>query len=413
MSARSLEEIQALQFRDLGAANEALRAFFGAYLPFRIAAVQIRPLAVSLNSINGFLTTEDGRRLFFKTHVESQGVLDEYYNAAVLAEAGYAVIQPIHAVAERDRQVLVYEVVELPSLFDVAHAIERGERGGAEAVVAAQERSDADLLAIYLRTLVTIDAEQNARAPIHQLFAHRLTGGRFAQFYQGQPFALPGATLAFEELARLRWRINGRAFAETLGEIIERAAARLDPATPTVAVVGHGDAHNGNLFFDEERGRLIYFDPAFAGTHSPFLDLAKPLFHNVFARWMYFPAEVAAGLTLRCELGDGTIAVEHDFAPSALRLALLRSKLRLTLAPLVRDLAARALLPPDWRALLKAALFCCPFLTMNLGDRGRFPPEIGLLGLCLAVEMGGTVAEGEPALLDAEIDRALAEGGPR
>ncbi|HMQ32287.1 MAG TPA: phosphotransferase [Chloroflexaceae bacterium] len=408
MTPRSLEEIQALQFHDLAVANEALREFFGAYLPFGIESLQIRPLAVSLNSINGFLTADDGRRLFFKTHVESQGVLDEYYNAAVLAEAGYAVIQPIYAVAERDRQVLVYEVVELPSLFDVAHAIERGERGGAEAVVAAQERSDAELFAIYLRTLTEITAEQNARAPVHQLFAHRLTGGRFAQFYQGRPFALPGATLGFAELAGMRWRINGRAFAETLGEIIGRAAELLDPATPTVAVVGHGDAHNGNLFFDEGEGRLIYFDPAFAGTHSPFLDLAKPLFHNVFARWMYFPGEVAAGLTLRCELRGDTIAVEHDFAPSALRVGLLRSKLGLVLGPLVRELGARAMLSPDWRAQLKAALFCCPFLTMNLGDRGRFPPEVGLLGLCMAVELGGTLAGGEAGLFEAELDRALA-----
>ncbi len=60
-----------------------------------MTAVELRPLAVSLNSFNGFMTVRDGaagsRRYFFKTHIESDGVIDEYYHAALLAEAGYPV----------------------------------------------------------------------------------------------------------------------------------------------------------------------------------------------------------------------------------------------------------------------------------------------------------------------------------
>jgi len=56
--------------------------------------VELRPLAVSLNSFNGFLTLRDGSKLFYKTHVEPGSVIDEYYNTTLLAEAGYPIIKP-------------------------------------------------------------------------------------------------------------------------------------------------------------------------------------------------------------------------------------------------------------------------------------------------------------------------------
>ena len=69
--------------------------------------------------------------------------------------------------------------------------------------------------------------------------------------------------------------------------MIARAKFLLEPAQSGPAVVGHGDAHNGNLFLRE--AGMVYFDPAFAGRHDPLLDLVKPLYHNVHAMWMYFP----------------------------------------------------------------------------------------------------------------------------
>lgn len=70
MSDKDLQYIQSLQFSDVKAANALMQEFLNAILPFKIIEVTIRPLAVSLNSLNGFLLTDDGRKLFFKTHVE-------------------------------------------------------------------------------------------------------------------------------------------------------------------------------------------------------------------------------------------------------------------------------------------------------------------------------------------------------
>ena len=90
-------------------------------------SVELRPLAVSLNSFNGFMTLTDGTRLFYKTHTEPDSVIDEYYNTTTLADAGYPVIKPLYSSTEWGKQLLIYEVIEDSSVFDVAWAIEIGE----------------------------------------------------------------------------------------------------------------------------------------------------------------------------------------------------------------------------------------------------------------------------------------------
>jgi hypothetical protein len=409
MSDRILQEIQALQFHDIPAASQRMLEFLqSADLPFEVTAVQVRPLAVSLNSINGFITTGDGQKLFFKTHIEPQSIISEYYNSEILAKANYPVIQPLFGATEYGKQLLIYEYFDAPSLFDVLRSIEthvhevsvKQNRQDGAAIVAIQEEADRQLSQIYHQTLAPLSAAEHAAAPIHQLFHHRLVGGRYASFYQNQSVALPGKSVAFEELAEWRWRINGVEYRHSIAEIVERAIQILDPQSRDVwSIVGHGDAHNGNVFLANQD--LIYFDPAFAGRHDFLLDLTKPLFHNVFATWMYFPQWVADNLSIQWNLQDGIIDVRHDFQPIPERLATLRSKVRSVLHPMVQELGDQ--LAPDWQDYLKAALFCCPFLTMNLRDPAKFPPAITLLGLSLAVEMGSSGIDGV-SLLDRELN---------
>lgn len=399
-----LQQVQSLQFSDPKQANALLLDFFNQILPFKITSVAVRPLAVSLNSINGFLTTGEGKKLFFKTHVEPQSIIDEYYNSRILAEANYPVIQPIFSSNEWGKQLLVYKFFDLPSLFDVVREIEMGQRKDGGEIIKLQNDSDRQLLEIYINTLQSLPASDCARAPIHQLFYHRLTGGRYAKFYRGKSFGLPQQTLSYDDLAKLQWQINGITYRHTLEQLVESARKVLNPsiANAPPSIVGHGDAHNGNVFCD--RSQLIYFDPAFAGRHSPFLDLAKPLFHNIFAIWMYFPQAIAKTLALDCLIQSDCITVEHDFYPSDVRIQILKSKLENVLKPLLRELKQCNWLDPDWKIYLKRALFCCPLLTMNLADRARFPAEIGLLGLAIAVEMGSQGVGGS-SFLDSELDK--------
>lgn len=404
-----LQRVQALQFTNKSTAETLLLEFLQANYPFDAVSVELRPLAVSLNSFNGFMTLADGKRLFFKTHIESDGVIDEYYHASLLADAGYPVLQPIYTANEAGKQLLVYEVIESASVFDLAWEIENGRSDRLQALTAAQNEADDLLLKLYRTSLVwQTDADAEA-APIQQLFYHRLTGGRMARFYEGTEIALPGGSVPMAAVWEARWAINGQKYSETLREIADTAIRRLLPAQAGAAVVGHGDAHNGNVFFRGADAPLMYFDPAFAGHHHPLLDLTKPLFHNVFAMWMYYPHEKAAQTRIVLRREGATWQVEHDYALHPVRTMFLRSKVDRTLIPALRELMREGWLPDDWRGFLKSALFCCPFLTMNLTDGSKFPPKISLLGLAMAVEMGAE-SGGKRSLIDEtldEVERAL------
>ena len=382
-----LAGIRALQFTDLPRANALMADFFRLRLPFAVAQVDIRVLAVSLNSVNGILTSEDGRRLFFKAHIESQVADREYYNTEVLADAGYPVVRPVLKAKESDeQQVMLYEVIETPTMFDACRAVETGAATNEADLIAAQRKSDETLLGLYRRSLRWQSAEENAASPVFQLFYHRLVGGRFDRFYRGQ--VVPLLERPWEEIASLPWVVNGRRCEKPLGALVAEAVRLLDPAQAGPVVVGHGDAHNGNVFYRGPQTDLLYFDPAFAGAHHPLVDLTKPLYHNTLAQWMYFPTEKGASLQLTADIRDGAVVVEHDYRMNALRQGILDSKKDLVLRPIVAELADRKWLREDWREYLRAAVFCCPLLTMNLCDRAKFPANVSILGLAHAVMTG-------------------------
>src|SRR5262249_51075865 len=191
-----LQRIQALQFSDKRAAEELLLGFIRQTFPLDVVAVELRPLAVSLNSFNGFMTLAGGRRLFFKTHTEPDNVIGEYYNAVTLAGAGYPIIQPLYSSTEAGKQLLIYEVIESPSVFDVAWEIEN--HGRVEPALAeAQHAADDALFLIYRDSLQWQTAEEAASVPVHQLFYHRLTGGRLERFYGPPPDVVGADTRIF------------------------------------------------------------------------------------------------------------------------------------------------------------------------------------------------------------------------
>ncbi|MGH3429238.1 MAG: hypothetical protein ACRDQZ_17010, partial [Mycobacteriales bacterium] len=156
-------------------------------------------------------------------------------------------------------------------------------------------------------------------------------------------------------------------------------------------VIGHGDAHFGNVFLEGiapgGSKRFLYFDPAFAGRHSVLLDVVKPLFHNVFAQWMYFPEEKVEEIPIRLERDADGISIEYSDAFPPLRAALLERKWVSLVEPLVSWLEGENALPHGRRPI-DLALMCCPLLTMNLTDGHKFPAPMSWLGFALALQMG-------------------------
>jgi hypothetical protein len=381
-----LQQIRDMQFQDKSSAEALLLSFFRDELGLDVVKTHLTPKPTSLNSFNGFVWLADGQHKFFKTHTESNTVITEYYNADMLAKAGYPIILPTFQSTQTGKQLLIYDVISDEAVFDVAWQLENHQRDDLDKLTQAQNSADKHLLEIYQDTLQPINPEENTTAPIHQLFHHRLTKGRLQEFYFGQ-IELPNGVFAMDEVKQWQWIINGQVYQNTLGEIIDRAIAVLNPNQSDISVIGHGDAHNGNVFYRSDN-TLLYFDPAFAGRHHPLLDLTKPLFHNVFAMWMYYTKEKHHTTPISIELQNGVCIVNYDYALAPVRQMFFDSKVQNTLIPILKILKQKQILKENWREFLKLALFCCPFLTMNLADRNKFSSNIGLLGLAMSIEMG-------------------------
>jgi hypothetical protein len=412
-----LIDIQKLQFSDRTAAEAMMLAFLKKNEDPDIEHVELMPKPESLNSINGFLRYSDGELLFFKTHVEENEQLSEYYNASMLAAAGYPVIEPRQIRHRPGKQIVLYEIISFPTLFDLLKAEEDAQLSGrtesdrSRLLLAAQAKLESKVASIYEKTLKIVPAGKASDPPVNQLFYHRLgENGRLGLFYRGKTIRLPHRELGFDQLASMSWTINGVRYAETLAQIIERSRRLLAPRAG-LTVVGHGDAHNGNIFVDLDNQTLKMFDPAFAGCHDPLLDLTKPLFHNIFARWMYYPEQTRKELDLSFSVRGGEIVIEHDFMPSGLRLLHLQAKKDNLLKPVFSMLTDGKWnmsygTNGGWREFLRSALFCCPFLTVNLfaaqvadGTLAeRYSLPVKLLGLCLAVAFGSAAHSGEDAL---------------
>ncbi len=399
-------------------AEELLAVLIAEVADEAVDAVSLNRDQYSLNSVNGFARLRRTGDVFFKFHQEEdEDRISEYYNARILAEAGYAVDQPIVSSRTPGKQILIYRRRSTPRFSEVCREVEFAVGDTAfDRAVAAQRDADARNARIAVDTLHTAAAEAIAAEPIHQLFHHRLVdgaetadgalGGRARRFYVDGAFRLDGTERAWADIADKPWRINGRRYPVTLAGAFAEAARRLAPAAlaPGPAVVAHGDAHNANVWYepdgDGEGARLALFDPAFAGRHVPaLLAEAKATFHNIFAHpfWLYEPAAFAARYRTTVRVDDTEIAVETDWELSPLRQAFLESKAQAFWRPLLTALAHRGDLAPDWEASVRSALFACPTLVMDLtaGPESRHNPASGATGLAVAMMCAAPPADGD------------------
>ncbi|MBB5372237.1 hypothetical protein [Acidocella aromatica] len=363
----------------------------------------------SLNSLNGFFSA-GGDEFFFKFHQEDgeETMAGEYYRAGLLAAAGLPVDMPAHVSRLPGEQILVYRRRHEPRFADTLRALDAlGETS--PRALAAEAGLDEALLAVAQRTLHVITPEQAAAEPLHQLFHNRLVddghfpGGRYKRFYLRQSVDLPGLTLPWEDFAALPFVINGARYRHTLDKLFVRAAERLNPLRLADAggVTAHGDAHNANVW--DTLDGLVFFDPAFAGENVPsLLAEVKSTFHNMLAHpfWLYDPEETASRYKASVRVENGALHIETDWAPTALRRALLEVKAERFWRPFLNTLHTRDMLPEDWREVLRLALFLCPTLVMDLcAGMGRHNPVSSAIGFAVAM-MAGSAPVDAPAAID-------------
>jgi hypothetical protein len=387
------------------AAGDLIAETFG--LP--VTATELTLDAYSLNSVSGRVRFADGHTEFFKFHQEEgeEASVTEYYRAQVLADAGLPVEMPLRVAGKPGRQIALYRLRTEPRMSDVCLDLERADAAGQGLPAELRGARRALDRAIGRAALGSLrpGSAASAAAAVHQLFYRRLAdpvfpGGRYLSWYLADPF--------YQGLADHRFVVNGVEYSATLRELAAAAAGLLDPAVLAAgpAVTAHGDDHQGNIWVcgNGERTQLRLFDPAFADRDIPaLLAPVKATFHNVFAHpfWLYHPAEAAGRLTVAAERTGDVVSVSDGAALSPLRRDILESVAELVWAPLLAELARRGELPGGWRAIVRAALLCCPLLVTNLVSADRSVP-VRYLGLARAVMAGS-----EPQSGSDEISRFL------
>ncbi len=370
----------------------------------------------SLNSLNGFFDVGDAP-YFFKFHQEEneEEMSGEYYRADILARAGFPVDQPAMMSTLPGEQILVYKRRTNPRFSDVLRAIDdRHDDDEAKRAVDAERKLNEEVLAVYLKTLHPVTADQVVKEPINRLFYDRLVtapaetypGGRLANFYVGKEFSFPGVTLSWEEFSKARFVVNGIEYKNTIAELFDLAHERLNPARLADAggVTAHGDAHNANVWYERNGAdaTLSFFDPAFAGEHIPaLLAEVKATFHNILAHpyWLYEPAVLQEKASASARYEDGTLYADFDWRLSPVRQSLLRAKAETMWKPLLAELKQRSLLPVDWRQVIRLGLFLCPTLVMNLrAGAATHNPTSSLIGFSVAVMTGSDPIESEDVI---------------
>lgn len=408
------------------AGDGAAEAMLGALL-HDLFSIEARNVAInhdqySLNSLNGFFDSDDGA-FFFKFHQEEgeEAMTGEYYRADILARAGLPVDQPVLMSVLPGEQILVYRRRTDPRFSDVLRALDLApDDARARLAIDAERKLSDAVLDVYRSTLHPITPAQAAAEPMHRLFRDRLVdhpggtypGGRLKSFYVGKDFAFPGVTLGWDAFSSARFRINGVMYEKTVGALFDAAADRLRPERLADAggVTAHGDAHNANVWYEEKDGAasLAFFDPAFAGEHVPtLLAEVKTTFHNILAHplWLYDPATVAERYRAQATYADGVLDVTTDWEISEVRKGLLAVKVEHLWRPLLEDLAARGLLPADWRTVIRLGLFLCPTLVMNLrAGATTHNPVSSLIGFSMAIMAGSEPIDGRDVVSDA-LDR--------
>lgn len=134
----------------------------------------------------------------------------------------------------------------------------------------------------------------------------------------------------------------------SISAILNEAQENLSPGAMQDCIlgVGHGDLHFGNILVSDSSDRgssdsclsLVYVDYGFTGLHSPWLDLAKPLYNDVFHSYFY------ADLLERDLIEDGVIAIEDDSSVNQLRIEFKPMQFHWEKDRRVGDLLGKALL---------------------------------------------------------------------
>ena len=228
-----------------------------------------------------------------------------------------------------------------------------------------------DMLRAYrLSFQAATEQEKSFEQPIHRFYYARLANNtRFDEFYSAG-INVHGHFVPMRSFLGMPFKVNGVSY-PSFGQISRDATRLLHPTATSScpSVFGLGDAHGANIMVSDNDGpdnrrELLYIDYEVAGYHSVMLDLAKPLYLDVFFEMIYAD-HISDSPRIEYALDDGIIVITMGAYTDRLGQEILNIKRRFLIDPIFRYSRDMGCSLEEYVPQLAYALFSCACLTRN------------------------------------------------
>ena len=251
-------------------------------------------------------------------------------------------------------------------------------------------RRASDVLAAYQKSFRPVSSSSCSKQKIHSFYHERLLQNRrFKKFYGACSFSSLGGTLGccmpFEEILDIPISINGQCHG-TLRHQLDRATLVLDPhrtegLQSLLFAFGFGDGHGGNVMIssDIDSPSLLYVDYEVTGYHTPFLDMAKPIYMDgffnaayadVMYEWLPHKTDKRA-IWIDWTIDKGHLSINYEFTLEPLWKAIAGFSLSTLSDPFLRCLRSslhRKGKPPRTPSRVASSAAHCSPETIRIGQ---------------------------------------------
>ena len=204
--------------------------------------------------------------------------------------------------------------------------------------------------------------------------------------------------MKLESFMDLPITINGTKYKQ-LRYYLDRASEFLDPEperslSSLPVAFGLGDGHGGNVMvsLDQALPSILYVDYAVAEYHTPYLDLAKPIYQDSFFNIAYADflcddltkGPNVSGAQFCWKLEEKSFSIDYNLRLGFLSRGLAVTKLEYLLRPMFEMLGHTApALSDKAEETLSYGLFACALLTRDYSSR----PDVFFLNLAVGVRL--------------------------
>ena len=257
-----------------------------------------------------------------------------------------------------------------------------------ELILYAELRKAEDTLRAW--TLSLRKERQLSSPNIHKFFLDRLRSRRIEDFY-ASGVQISGKRIPFSTFSEAPLVINDVAY-PSLTVLLADAEAILSAKSETgLLVFGLGDGHGGNVMIGSQTLKnssrpILHIDYEVAGFHSVILDIAKPLYNDVFFNIFYGDLlSDQREISISFDENSG-VKINVDLRLDSLSRAIMEIKRRYLFEPVCR-LAKEDMVDlysVDSMRILRCALFCCALLSRDFSDKWDVFFTNLAVGVCLS-----------------------------